>query len=214
MKKWFLILVLTLFLAGCSASLNDKGTSTSVKIVSLSYNSQNETLSKAENISNRILELSNSNSIIDTINYIYPGDVLTFTVELEDPNYEFISLLSITFNDEIIRANVDDTIVSTRDCGELICIDFPFEVEQGVTEYQVQNVTFAKLNTDVGVSAIIDDTSNNVVTIDVYEEEVYPYVVESVNHLNDMMSILNFYQESDDSQTKLGMLSSKTGVIY
>lgn len=203
MKKWFLILALTLFLAGCSAGLGGATTTTSeaatnVKIVSLSYTNPLQTIESEFGETNTILELSNSFSYIEQINYIYPGDVLTFTVELADPNYEFISLLSITFNDSIIRANVDDSIVSTRDCGEFICIDFPFEVEAGVSQYQIQDVTFAKLNTDVGVSAIIDDTSSNVVSIDVYDEELYPYVVESVQNLNEMIEILNFYQETDD----------------
>jgi len=61
-----------------------------------------------------------TNYSVQELDYIFPEEILIFTVIIEDPNYEFVSLLSLNFNGEIIRANTDDSIVETRDCGENI----------------------------------------------------------------------------------------------
>jgi hypothetical protein len=127
--------------------------------------------------------------------YIFPGDVLTFTVELEDPSFEFISVLSIKFNDQVIRANVDDSIVTTRDCGANICVDFPFEIESDQNEYTVQEVKFAKLNSDSGVNAIIDNQSLVTLSLSIYKEDVFPYVLNSVQTLNDAIQEMEYFED-------------------
>jgi|GEM_PF-5282896 len=198
-KKLCLLFVISISLIGCtnlSYTNENIDTSTSVKVISLSYNNPYENVSTDP--FNQVNRLSLDNQSLNNINYIYPGDIFTFTVELEDPNFEFLSLLSITFNDQVIRGNVDDSILSTRDCGGNICIDFPFEIQSGISNYSIQEVKFAKLNTDVGIRAIIEDRSNNTVTLDVYEEEIYPYVRTSVDHLNNTLSILTFYNENNN----------------
>jgi hypothetical protein len=127
------------------------------------------------------------------MNVIFPGDELIFTIELEDPNYEFVSLLSIRFNGTIIRANVGDTIITTRDCGLNICIDFPFHAIRDVNDYVVEEVRFIKLNTEGSLSAIIDDDSSSSIRIDVYQSDVYPYVESSVEALNTLFEQITMY---------------------
>ena len=192
MKKilTLLVLVSSLFaLSACQSAFSN----TKVRVVGLSYRtSAEEVVSIPSNNSMRLL----SNRLVadEVEEYIFPGDILTFTVELEDPNFEFISLLSIKFNDQIIRANVDNSIVTTRDCGANICVDFPFEITANKSEYSVQEVKFAKLNSDNGVNAIIDNQSIKTVVIDVYTDEVFPYVVESVQTLNNAIQSMTFYE--------------------
>lgn len=189
MKKIFLLMLLlfVFFLVSCSS----ESVSTSVKVVGLTYETQTN-LNEVFNYNSINFQLSNSK--INNQEYIFPGDELNFTVEIEDPNFEIISFLAIVFNEETIRANTADSIVSTRDCGANICLDFPFIVESGVTEYSVNEVKFAKLNVSEGVSAIIDNTSKNVLTLEIYEDSTSPYVTEAVNLLNEVYSALTFYE--------------------
>jgi hypothetical protein len=181
-----IISVLTVFVQSCAPS-------TAVRVLSLSYEGQPERqpLNKPEKLTNRF---NGPKRADDEETYIFPGDILTFTVELEDPNYEFISLLAIRFNGQTIRANSDDSIVTTRDCGPNICVDFPFEIQAEVTEYVVQEVKFAKLSSDSGVNAIIDSNSENAVIVDIYNEEILPYVERSVENLNNGISKLSYYE--------------------
>lgn len=192
MKKILALFVLisSLFtLVSCQSAFSN----TKVRVVGLSYSSLGQTLASFP--SNNSMRLLSNKLLADEVDeYIFPGDVLTFTVELEDPNFEFISLLSIKFNGRVIRANVDNSIVTTRDCGENICVDFPFEIAADKSEYSVQEVKFAKLNSDNGVNAIIDNQSIKTVVIDVYTDEVFPYVVESVQTLNNAIQSMTFYE--------------------
>ena len=192
MKKilTLLVLVSSLFaLAACQSTFSN----TKVRVVGLSYRTSAEELASVP--SNNTMRLLSNKLLADEVEeYIFPGDILTFTVELEDPNFEFISLLSIKFNDNIIRANVDNSIVTTRDCGANICVDFPFELT-AQTEYTVQEVKFAKLNSDNGVNAIIDNQSTKKVAIDVYTEEIFPYVIESVQTLNNAIKSMTFWDD-------------------
>jgi hypothetical protein len=188
-----IISVLTVFVQSCAPS-------TAVRVLSLSYEGQLETqpLNNAEKLANRFTGPKRAD---DEETYIFPGDILTFTVELEDPNFEFISLLAIRFNGQTIRANSDDSIVSTRDCGSNICADFPFEIKNGVNEYVVQEVKFAKLNADSGINAIIDSNSENAITLSFYNEELFPYVESSVQTLNNRIQNLHYFNDGDFVQS-------------
>lgn len=190
MKKILTLVVLisSLFaLVACQSAVSN----TKVRVVGLSYSSSETTLATIP--SNNLMRLLSNKLLADEVEeYIFPGDILTFTVELEDPNFEFISLLSIKFNDRVIRANVDNSIVTTRDCGANICVDFPFEISADKTEYSVQEVKFAKLNSENGVSAIIDNQSVKTVLIDAYNDEIYPYVVSSVALLNELFNTMEY----------------------
>jgi hypothetical protein len=195
MKKLSLLIVSFIFaisLMACSTSDID----TNVRVKSISYNN-NE--SSNVNVSFKsLIQLSSSKKIVnETPVYVFPNDVLTFTIELEDSKFEFISLLSITFNNQVIRANVNNSIFETRDCGLNICVDFPFVINENINTYTVNEVKFAKLSNESGVSALIDRNSVNTITLDIYNEDVFPYVTEAVNILNDMMNELNFYLETD-----------------
>lgn len=189
-KKGIVLLILSLFLTltACSSGVEQ----TKVKVIGLSYDDQ-YTISQSNN--KNFINLSFNK--MSSEKYFYPGDNVQFTVKLEDPDYEFISLLAIKFNNETIRANVGNSIVETRDCGQNICIDFPFEVQAGVTEYTVQEVKFAKLNDENGLSAIIDGSSNNTVSLNVYDQEIYQYVEESVNFLQSFIDGLKFYTDEE-----------------
>jgi hypothetical protein len=185
-----IISVLTVFVQSCAPS-------TSVRVLSLSY----EGLLEAQSLSNPEKLTSRFNGpkrVDDEETYIFPGDILTFTVELEDPNYEFISLLSVKFNGVTIRANTNDSIVTTSDCGVNICVKFPFEVSANITEYKIEEVRFAKLNSESGVSAIIDNASNNKLILNnLWYSESYPNVTRSVNEINELLSSLE-YKNIDD----------------
>lgn len=193
MKKILSLIVLisSLFaLAACQSAFSN----TKVRVVELSYRTSAEELASVP--SNNSMRLHSNKLLADEVKeYIFPGDVLTFTVELEDPNFEFISLLSIKFNDNIIRANVDNSIVTTRDCGANICVDFPFEITADKSEYSVQEVKFAKLNSDNGVNAIIDNQTSKTVEIDIYNGMIYPYVLESVQTLNSAIQNMEYYED-------------------
>lgn len=180
-----LISVLAVFAQSCAPT-------TAVRVLSLSYEGQPEAqpINNTEKLANRF----NGPKRADEETYIFPGDILTFIVELEDPNFEFISLLAIKFNGQTIRANSDDSVVSTRDCGSNICIDFPFEIQSGVTEYEVEEVKFAKLSSESGVNAIIDNVSMNQVEIEIYEDSIHPFVEQSVDFLNDFFDNIWFYE--------------------
>ena len=185
----FLVLISSLFaMTACSNAVSN----TKVRVIALSYSSENTDLAIKPD-TNQIKLLSNKLLADEVEEYIFPGDILTFTIELEDPNFEFISLLSIKFNDQVIRANVDNSIVTTRDCGANICVDFPFEISADKSEYVVQEVKFAKLNSDNGVNAIIDSNTTNQVFIDVYQGEVYPYVLSSLALLNELIAQMEFF---------------------
>ena len=195
MKKIVLLIMSFTFIMSamaCSGSDID----TNVRVKSISY-ANNE--SSNVNVSFKsLIQLSSSKKIVnETPIYIFPNDVLTFTIELEDPNFEFISLLSVTFNKQVIRANVNNAIFETRDCGLNICIDFPFLINANVKTYRVDEVKFAKLSSDSGISALIDRNSVNTITLDIYNEAVFPYVTEAISMLNDMVSDLSFYLETD-----------------
>jgi hypothetical protein len=187
----FLVLILSLVtMTACTSAFSN----TRVRVVALSYSTSNTELAmKPEK--NQIKLLSNKLLADEVEEYIFPGDILTFTIELEDPNFEFISLLSIKFNDQVIRANVDDSIVTTRDCGANICVDFPFEISADKSEYTVQEVKFAKLNSDAGVNAIIDNQSDRTVTLDVYNMELAPFVLESVQTLNYAIQEMEYFED-------------------
>ena len=195
MKKilTLLVLVSSLFaLVACQSAFSN----TKVRVVGLSYRSSADELASVP--SNNSMRLLSNKLVADEVEeYIFPGDVLTFTVELEDPNFEFISLLSIKFNDQIIRANVDNSIVTTRDCGANICVDFPFEISVDKSEYTVQEVKFAKLNSDNGVNAIIDNSGINKVILDVYQDDLFPFVLSSVTLLNELIAEMKFYNLSE-----------------
>jgi hypothetical protein len=186
MKKRIITLTtfLILFVQSCNPS-------TAVRVLTLSYDAQKttQTLYNPENKTNRMndpkrVSLENS--------YIFPGDILTFTVELEDSNYEFISLLSVRFNGVTIRANSDDSIVTTRDCGANICVNFPFEAKSQVTEYVAEDVRFAKLGANGGVSAVIDNSSTNRVNINVWNSDESPYISQTVNLINQKIQSYDF----------------------
>jgi hypothetical protein len=180
-----IIIVLTVFVQSCAPS-------TAVRVLSLSYESQLEAqpLNNPEKLTNRF---NGPKRVDDEETYIFPGDILTFTVELEDPNYEFISLLAIKFNGQTIRANSDDSIVTTRDCGSNICADFPFEIQAEVSEYVVQEVKFAKLNADSGINAIIDNESMNQLNLNVWSSLASPYIESSLLVINNFLDKLEFY---------------------
>jgi hypothetical protein len=184
-----IISVLTVFVQGCAPA-------TAVRVLALSYQNQpaSQQVIEIENMTNRSNAPKRAG---EQDNYIFLGDILTFTIELEDPNFEFITLLAIKFNGQTIRANSDDSIVSTRDCGANICIDFPFEIQSGVTEYEVEEVKFAKLSSESGLNAIIDSSSNNVVSVLYYDEEIFPYVLESVETLNLRINNLIYFNDGD-----------------
>ena len=185
----FLVLISSLIaISACSSAVSN----TKVRVVALSYSMENADLALKPD-TNRIKLLSNKLLADEVEEYIFPGDILTFTIELEDPNFEFISLLSIKFNDQVIRANVDNSIVTTRDCGANICVDFPFEISIDKSEYTVQEVKFAKLNSDNGVNAIIDNSGINKVIIDVYQDDLFPFVLSSVTLLNELIAEMKFY---------------------
>lgn len=202
-----IITVLTVFVQSCAPS-------TAVRVLSLSYEGQPEAqpINNTEKLANRF----NGPKRADEETYIFPGDILTFTVELEDPNFEFISLLAIKFNGQTIRANSDDSIVTTRDCGANICVDFPFEIQSGVTQYEVEEVKFAKLSSESGVNAIIDNGSlSKIILNNLWDEEIYPNVTTSVNNINELINSLEFkdvnelismFQESTDYKTLIQSL--------
>jgi ABC-type oligopeptide transport system substrate-binding subunit len=75
-KKGIVLLILSLFLTltACTSSLEQ----TKVKVVSLTYETQGQQLR-----ANNIFKLNASKPI----NYIFPGDELAFTVEIEDPDF-------------------------------------------------------------------------------------------------------------------------------
>ena len=186
----FLVLILSLVtMTACTSAFSN----TKVRVVALSFSTSNtESAMKPEK--NQIKLLSNKLLADEVEEYIFPGDILTFTVELEDPNFEFISLLSIKINEKVMRANVDNSIVITRDCGVNICIDFPFELTE-TKQYTIQEVKFAKLNSDGGINARIDNSSIDTITINVYDNDIYPYVLESVDELNRAFQSMSFYED-------------------
>lgn len=191
MKKFlavFVIFSLLFLMAACQSEISN----TKVRVVNLSYNTSNQALvSIPSNTS--ITLLSKPFLANDVEDYVFPGDILTFSIELEDPNFELISILSIQFNGQIIRANVDNSIVTTRDCGANICVDFPFKIAEEKSEYTVQEVKFAKLNSDTGISAIIDRNSQKSLSIDVYRDELSPYLVSSVETINQLLKSFTFF---------------------
>lgn len=171
-----------------------QSTNTKVRTVSLSYNFA-ET-NEDSNLVFKNFALLNIKKVENQTNkFIIPGDMFIFTIELEDPDFEFISLLSIKFNNQTIRANVNNSIVKTRDCGSNICLDFPFEIRAEESNYVVQEVKFAKLNESQGVNAIIDDQSINTISLDIYTGMFSPYIASSVNKINRVLDQLTYYSE-------------------
>jgi hypothetical protein len=171
------------YLASCSAA------GTQVRLLELSYSLPGSQTEAARLNEKNLPTKKNA----DSSEYIFPGDILTFTVKLEDPTFEFISLLAIKFNGVTIRANTNDSIVTTSDCGANICVNFPFEVSADVTEYTVEEVKFAKLSSESGINAIIDNQSQNSLVLDIYDELIFPNVQYSVDLLNNSVSELEFY---------------------
>jgi hypothetical protein len=127
--------------------------------------------------------------------YLFDGDQLVFTVEIEDPEYEFVSLLSITLNETLIRGNVNNSIASTRDCGLNICIDFPFTIKKTTSTYEVKEIKFSKADVVGAVNANIDETSNFVITLDVYQDDLAPYVISSILTLNDAINEFTYLED-------------------
>lgn len=173
------LLLLSILLVACS---NNTASTTRVRLLELRVSSNNLQV----NVRDKSLKrLGIQPSVVESkSDLILPGDQLTFTIELEDPNFEFLSLLAVNFNDTLLRANSDDSIFSTRDCGLNICIDFPFVIQEGISTYTVNEVRFAKINVESGVSALINDSSINSIELDVYEEDVLPNVLEAVDTIN------------------------------
>lgn len=194
MNRLLPFILLTLFIQSCSPTESisiTQNPQTEVRLLSLSYE-KDIPLNDGNQI-NSIHPKNNIKKSSSENTFIYPGDILTFTVELEDPNYEFLSILAIKFNGQTIRANSDDSIVSTRDCGANICVDFPFEVLSQVTEYVVEEVRFAKVSGESGISAIIDTNSANKVVIDVWESATHPYVEPAVATINEMLKQVDYF---------------------
>jgi hypothetical protein len=192
MKKLSISLVLltsVVYLAGCST------TNTQVRLLTLSYELPGVQSQAARANDRAFLDKKNANEE----EYVFPGDLLTFTVELEDPDFEFVSLLAIKFNGVTIRGNTDDSIVDTRDCGANICLDFPFEVSADVTEYTVEEIKFAKLNGDSGINAVIDDQSQKILNILSYTEPNSPYVENAVSILNQMVNDVSYLDTNSPS---------------
>ena len=208
MKKLPLSIVLftsLVYLAGCSTS------STKVRLLELSYSLPGSQTPLASVETNRLSTKRNATNE----NYIFPGDILTFTVELEDPNYEFISLLALKFNGITIRANTNDSIVTTSDCGANICVNFPFEVSADVTEYTVEEVKFAKLSSESGINAIIDNQSQNSLTLDIYTDEVFPFVDDTVDLLNETFDSYTFYNiQNNNSSFQISSASGKRVIQF
>ncbi len=212
-----IISVLTVFVQSCAPS-------TAVRVLSLSYRG----ILGADELNNTYKDsnlLYGPKKIADWGDYVFPGDILTFTVELEDPNFEFISLLAIKFNGQTIRANSDDSIVTTRDCGANICVDFPFEIQSGVTQYEVEEVKFAKLSSESGVNAIIDNRSlSKIILNNLWDEEIYPNVIENVNAINDFLTTLEYktidelismFKNTDDYKSLIQeIIKSRTMKVY
>ena len=194
MKKMYVIItmiIMSFIVQACSNGLtNEQNDLTGVRLVSLRYK---DPASEVSFKYNDPYVMSQEKTLQTALNFIFPGDTLLFTIELEDPNYEFVSLLSIRFNGNIIRANVGDTIITTRDCGLNICIDFPFIAMKDVLDYVVEDVRFVKLNTEGSLSAIIDDNSSSSIRVDVYSSDIYPYVESSVEALNTLFNEITMY---------------------
>ena len=163
---------------------------TKVRLVTLSAQSP-----ITVNNSNQSYRKSRVNLTTTSASYYFPGDLMKFTIELEDPNYEFISLLSIKFNGQVIRANTDDAYFKTRDCQSNICIDFDVILDVETNEYIVNEVNFAKLNKESGISAIIDDQSLNSITIPVYKSNLSPYIASSLETINELIKKMTFFTE-------------------
>jgi hypothetical protein len=98
----------------------------------------------------------------------------------------------VKFNGVTIRANTNDSIVNTSDCGANICVNFPFEAKSQVTEYVVEDVRFAKLGANGGVSAVIDNSSTNRVNINVWNSDESPYISQTVNLINQKIQSYDF----------------------
>lgn len=184
---YFLLIALFLTLTACTSEEVLEEPLTKVKVISLSYETQGQELR-----SNNLFKLNASKPI----NYIFPGDELAFTVEIEDPDFEFISLLSLKLNDQIIRANTTDAITSTRDCGLNICVDFPYPVSSGVPTYSLTQLKFATLGSDVPVDALIENDTVSV-SIEIWEDPVSPYVEDAVKLLNETLELLAVHNDDD-----------------
>lgn len=201
MKKVIILflLLMTSTLYACNVTTTNISTTapydTEVKVVGLEYDYLTDVYNHSGKSSLQDLSYNYENKI-KPIDYIFPEEVLIFTIIIEDPNFEFISLQSIVFNEETIRANTDDSITETRDCGENICIDFPYTVEAEVSTYTVSQVKFTKTNSETGF-AIIDESSLNSVTLEIYTDTIYPYVSESVALLNSWVEDMIYYNDGD-----------------
>jgi hypothetical protein len=193
MKKFSLLF--TIFLISCGATSVSNGTSpnllTRVTLVDVSWRKQNAS-AVIPTISN-IKQSAKSIEPLYAADIVYDRDVLIFTLELEDPNFEFIQLLSITFNNRLIRANVDNSITSTRDCGVNICIDFPFTIEKSILIYEVNEIKFSKSNVIEPVNVRIEDDSIAKVELNVYQDSVFLNVLEIVNFLNNKVQNFEYY---------------------
>jgi hypothetical protein len=201
MKKVIIavLVLITLTLYGCSVTTNNltttnDGYDTNVKMIGLEYDNLSDVSTNKDNLVVTDLTYTSPDKI-QKIDYIFPEETLIFTIIIEDPNYEFISLQSIVFNNETIRGNTDDAITETRDCGENICIDFPHIVKADIINYTVTQVKFTKANSETGF-AIINEDSLNTVTIEIYTNSIYPYVHESVNLLNTWIENMNYYNDN------------------
>jgi hypothetical protein len=184
-KKGMLLFLVVLFLTltACTSGAEQ----TKVKVVGLSYEIEGQELR-----TNNIFKLNASKPI----NYIFPGDDLAFTVEIEDPDFEFISLLSLKLNDQMIRANTTDAITSTRDCGLNICVDFPYPVSSGVTTYSLTELKFATLGSNDPIDALIENDAVSV-SIEIWEDPVSPYVLDAVQILNESLNSWIFFNSEE-----------------
>ena len=115
--------------------------------------------------------------------------------------------------------------MTTRDCGALICVDFPFEIQSGVTEYEVEEVKFAKLSSESGVNAIIDNSSQSKIVLNnLWDEEIYPNTVENINAINDFFTtfeyktideLISMFQNTDDYKSLIQeTIKSRTMKVY
>jgi hypothetical protein len=181
-----IIPVFSILVVSCSSNVP---VDTKVRLKEISY-------SQPVPIDNESIPLQASKRSQVDSQYLFDGDQLIFTVEIEDPEYEFISLLSITLNETLIRGNVNNSIASTRDCGLNICIDFPFTIDKSTSTYEVREIKFSKVGYVGAVNANIDETSDFIITLDIYQDDLAPHVNSSILTLNNAIKEYTYLEDN------------------
>jgi hypothetical protein len=193
MKNKNLIPIITtaiVFLYGCNTNIT-----TSVRVKELTFiNESNE----IPTIKPTITEQALRKNAGDLDEVFFPGDTLKYTIEIEDPNYEFVSLIAIRFNGVVIRGNVGDSIISTRDCGNNICVEFPFVLQEGKTTYTLEDLRFARIDSSSAISARIDENSQISIDISFYNETIFPFVGETIDKLNYLSQNATYLSSNND----------------